>query len=49
MDMPHEYGLLGDIGATNVRFALLSNGQRRRLTAELALISKRVCAETAWR
>src|SRR6201993_3918820 len=26
MDMSHEYRLLGDIGATNVRFALLSNG-----------------------
>src|SRR5260221_3161320 len=26
MDFSHEHRLLGDIGATNVRFALLSNG-----------------------
>src|SRR5258708_714874 len=26
MDFSHEHTLLGDIGATNVRFALLSNG-----------------------
>jgi glucokinase len=26
MDLSHEHRLLGDIGATNVRFALLSNG-----------------------
>jgi len=26
MDLSHKHRLLGDIGATNVRFALLSNG-----------------------